>query len=699
MRTPPRHCVPIIAFLLLTTGDPAPAQQFEWSAATPETQDISSTRLDRLKDELAARRTKAFLLIRNDRIVYEWYAEGHSAAKTHYTASMAKAIVGGVSLGVAISDGRIALDDKAARCVPQWGGDPRKSQITIRHLGSHTSGLDDAEADDLPHEKLTGWQGDFWKRLAAPNDPFTLSRDTTPTLFAPGEKLQYSNPGIAMLSYVVTASLKDAPQKDIRTLLRDRVMRPIGVPDKEWSVGYGQTMQVEGLPLVGCWGGGGYTARAVARVGRLMLREGDWDGQRILSAQAVRQITSDAGTPGHGGMGWWSNQTGKYAKLPKDAYWGAGAGHQVLLVVPSLNLIAVRNGAELGVKEEYDIALNKCLFEPLIDAVSPKPDLQQGTAPYPPSKAIARIDWADKETIVRKGKGGDNWPLTWADDDHLYTAYGDAHGFEPKLPIKLSLGLARIEGGPGDFQGINLRSPTLEQKGEGPAGKKASGMLMVDGVLYLWVRNAGNSQLAWSADHGKSWTWSDWKFTTSLGCPTFLNFGRNYAGARDEYVYVYSHDHDSAYKPADRMVLARVPKDQITRREAYEFFVKRQADGEPVWSKDIEQRGAVFTYSGSCYRSGISYNAPLKRYLWCQTLPGDDPRFAGGLGIYDAPQPWGPWTTAFFTTSWDVGPGETSSFPAKWMSDDGQTLHLVFSGDDCFSVRKATITLGDTRKP
>src|SRR5262249_18330664 len=70
-----------------------------------------------------------------------------------------------------------------------------KAQITIRHLGSHTSGIEDAEADDTPHERLTGWKGDFWKRLNPPSDPFTLARDETSMLFAPSEKLQYSNPG------------------------------------------------------------------------------------------------------------------------------------------------------------------------------------------------------------------------------------------------------------------------------------------------------------------------------------------------------------------------------------------------------------------------------------------------------------------------------------------------------------------------
>ena len=99
------------------------------------------------------------------------------------------------------------------------------------------------------------------------------------------------------------------------------------------------------------------------------------------------------------------------------------------------------------------------------------------------------------------------------------------------MPEKLSLGLARIEGGPSDFLGINIRSPTCERKGNGKNGLKASGLLMVEGTLYLWARNAGNAQLAWSSDHGQTWTWTDWKFSTSFGCPAFLNFGRNYAGA------------------------------------------------------------------------------------------------------------------------------------------------------------------------
>ena len=239
----------------------------------------------------------------------------------------------------------------------------------MRHLGSHTSGLGDAEENGLPHDRLTGWKGDFWKRLDPPHDPFTIARDQVPVLFEPGTRLQYSNPGIAMLTYVVTAAVTN----DARTMLKTRVMRPIGVADNEWSVGYDKTFLVAGSPLVAAWGGGSFTPRALARVGRLVLRGGEWDGQRILAEDAVRQITGDAGLPGHCGMGWWTNADGRYAHLPRDAVWGAGAGDQVLFVVPSLRLIMVRNGRELApapqtgdVLERFHDPRAKILLAPLI---------------------------------------------------------------------------------------------------------------------------------------------------------------------------------------------------------------------------------------------------------------------------------------------------------------------------------------------
>src|SRR5688572_848838 len=78
--------------------------------------------------------------------------------------------------------------------------------------------------------------------------------------------------------------------------------------------------------------------------------------------------------------------------------------------------------------------------------------------PYPPSPVIARIDWAPTNTIIRAARDGDNFPLTWADDDALYTTWGDGTGFIPKVEKKLSLGFALITGFPPDFTGTNIRS-------------------------------------------------------------------------------------------------------------------------------------------------------------------------------------------------------------------------------------------------
>ncbi len=131
----------------------------------------------------------------------------------------------------------------------------------------------------------------------------------------------------------------------------------------------------------------------------------------------------------------------------------------------------------------------------------------------------------------------------------------------------------------------------------------------------------------------------------------------------------------------------------MRERAAYEFFVRIDGDGKPVWSRSIAERGSVFDAPGACYRPRVTYHPVLKRYLLNMIGPGGDTRFAGGFGIYDAPEPWGPWTTVYYTEAWDVGPGETNSFPSKWFSADGRTAWMVFSSDDNFCVRKATFAL------
>ncbi len=688
----------------------------EWPSAAPQEMGLDPAMLEQAK-AYALSGGGSGCVVRLGRRVIAWGDQ----RKLYDLKSTTKSI-GVTALGLAIADGKVRLEDKAVQHHPGFGCPPDEnrhtgwlSRVTLLHLATHTAGF------------------------AKPGGYTALG-------FEPGTRWAYSDGGPNWLADCLTLVYR----RDLAEVMFERVFAPLGIrrSDLGWRENAYRPRTIEGIPRREFGSGIHANVDAMARIGYLYLRMGEWKGERILPRDFVAAVgrppewlphvpVADPRQYGqasrHYGLLWWNNADGTLKGVPRDAFWSWGLYESLIVVIPSLDLVVARAGEswKRASAEHYDVL--RGFLEPIVGAASaarpgpavlpgrpplpgrPAPPDQpaapegpgrasgliprqlrlvsasgvQAKPPYPPSPVIAGIQWAPPETVVRRAPGSDNWPLTWGDDDVLYGAYGDGRGFAPFVERKLSLGLCRIVGGPEDFRGENLRSPSAERTGDGPAGPKASGMLMVEGTLYMLVRNTGNAQLAWSRDRGRTWTWAQWKFRVSFGCPTFLNFGPNYAGARDAYVYLYSPDSPSAYRRADRMVLARVPKDRITDPAAYEYFQEIR-EGSPVWTRDVHRRGAVFVHAGHCYRSSVTWHPVLRRYLWCQTGLGDDPRWEGGLAIYDAPEPWGPWTTVFFTTRWDIGPGETSSLPSKWMSADGRTAYLVFSGNDCFSVRKAT---------
>ncbi len=683
------------AVLFLSGAAPAAnaAKIFVWESIPAELAGLDSTRLAAMIDNHQELGTKALLVVRGDKIALEWYAEGHGPDKKHYTASLAKALVGGMSLLVALSDGQVDPDDPVSDYIPYWKGDPLRSKITIRHLATHSSGIEDAETPGLSHFEQTGWKYRFWKQDP---DPFNMASRHAPVIYEPGQMYHYSNPGIGLLSNVITTKMGI----DVRTLLQQRIMDPIGAPRESYSMGYGKTFEVDGLKLVPNWGGGGYTARTVARVGRLLLRRGNWEGTQVVDSTWAHKVVQYAGTPiearGEPGsnpapaLGFYSNFDGVWENVPRDAFAGGGAGNQILVVIPSLSMIIVRNGSLLDKSENPSFwgGVETHLLDPVMEALI--------EPPLPASGMIDSISFEPASGIEIAALECDNWPITWARDDAMYTAYGDGWGFKHEIEKKLSNGLARIDGGPEDWSGVNIRTQTGETVGQGPNGPKASGMLSIDGVLYKWMRNTANSQLLWSRDNGITWEWG-FKFTEneSMGCPAFLNFGRDYEGARDSYVYSYSQDGPSAYENYDRVMLARVPVDKITEREAYEFLSGYDSAGNPTWSADINERAGTLSFPGHCHRLDVTYNPGIGRYLMVMAA-----NHRGSLGIYEASEPWGPWRTAYFTPYWGLGDTHGYRIPSKWISDDGRSFYLVFSGRvfgeisyDAFCVRKATIHL------
>ncbi len=154
-------------------------------------------------------------------------------------------------------------------------------------------------------------------------------------------------------------------------------------------------------------------------------------------------------------------------------------------------------------------------------------------------------------------------------------------------------------------------------------------------------------------------------------------------------MYTYSQAGGSAYESDNGLVLARVAKQRIRERSAWEFYEGLDAEGRPVWTADAARSGAVFSYPANCQRVDVVYDAGIGRYL--MALGYDH---AGGWGLFDAPAPWGPWTTILHR-EWDVADTHGYRLPAKWISSDGLSLTLVFSGlkpNDAFCTRGLTLT-------
>jgi hypothetical protein len=332
--------------------------------------------------------------------------------------------------------------------------------------------------------------------------------------------------------------------------------------------------------------------------------------------------------------------------------------------------------------------------------------------PYPHSPIIKQItfDWSSH---IRRASGSDNWPVTWADDDHQYTVWGDGGGFGGTNSIgRSSLGVARIEGNWHDFTPVNIWGGYHNENDNNVTGK-SYGIVCIEGILYMWcgLFQTANDQfnqtkLAFSLDHGASWEFVDWAYTREEGImmPTVCNYDKNYENARDNYVYVYlirfqSYEGPDNYEDKVSWLncqkpglidLARVHKDSVVIREAYSFFAGRE-NNNPIWTNDLKERIPVFENpDGVGWCINVSYNSRLKRYL-LTTEHTETHR--GNIGIFDASEPWGPWTTVLYQEKWGEGhiPLNTFywNFSNKWLSEDGEHFSLIFSGrkeNDSFNL-------------
>jgi CubicO group peptidase (beta-lactamase class C family) len=111
---------------------------------------------------------------------------------------------------------------------------------------------------------------------------------------------------------------------------------------------------------------------AMARLGYLYLNGGNWNGRQIVSRAHVDLSTKSyysripISMLRQYGLLWWNNNSGYLAGVPRDAYWSTGKNNNHTLVVPSLNLVAVRIGIDGWSNHGGNHAQ---FFKPICDAV------------------------------------------------------------------------------------------------------------------------------------------------------------------------------------------------------------------------------------------------------------------------------------------------------------------------------------------
>ncbi len=322
-------------------------------------------------------------------------------------------------------------------------------------------------------------------------------------LFEPGTRWKYSDAGPNWLAECLTLAYR----RDMNDLLFERVFSPIGIgkDDLVWRKNQYRPHEIDGIVRREFGSGISANVEALSRFGYLYLREGRWRDQQILPKDFVKAAgTADpavaklpvtdpdeyGSASKHYGLLWWNNADGTLPGVPRDAFWTWGLYDSLVVVMPSLDVVVVRTGKSWKRDGGGHYAVLEPFLRPIAESVEDSADVEtSAAAPYPPSPVIASIEWAPPETIRRAAPGSDNWPMTWGSDDRLYTAYGDGWGFGSRQGRKkLSLGLSVVTGGPDDWKGSDLAASSFERTGNGPSGEKASGLLMVDGVLYALLQ-------------------------------------------------------------------------------------------------------------------------------------------------------------------------------------------------------------------
>ncbi|HNS11028.1 MAG TPA: serine hydrolase [Bacteroidia bacterium] len=271
--------------------------------------------------------TVAFLIIRNDTILYEKYFDGYEESSTVASFSMAKSYVSAL-IGIAIAEGKIVSeDDLVIKYVPELKVSPGWDKVTIHHLLQMSSGIRSSEAYNTP---FSGAASIYYGRTLRKNvRNLKIEKE-------PMSGFEYKSINTQLLGLI----LERATGKSQTEYLDEKIWKPLSMEfDASWSI----DKQNNGLEKSFCCINA--KARDFAKFGRLYLNKGNWNGVQVIPGDWVEKSTK---INQEKGAAWFYNRQWWIGSEAHGDFSAIGHLGQYIYVMPKKNLILVRLGKSRG---------------------------------------------------------------------------------------------------------------------------------------------------------------------------------------------------------------------------------------------------------------------------------------------------------------------------------------------------------------
>ncbi|MEM9991428.1 MAG: serine hydrolase [Bacteroidota bacterium] len=308
------------------------AGNFKKALPTADSLTISQTALDKLSDYTQKQHSTALLVLHKGQLVLEKYWGNSHQDQTSNSMSMVKTMMG-VLTGMAIEDGKIGSEmDLVADYIEEWKGDER-DKITIQDLLYMQSGLRNEDNGSDPRHDLC-WM------YAGPNVLKTTLE--IPAIKPAGEIYEYNNANSQMLGIII----ERATGVPIEEYASEKIWKRIGAKDAGWWID-----RPDGMPKTFCC----YFARARdwARMGKMLMDGGKWEGQQVVPAQWVKKMLIPSKLERDYGYQLWlgfeagGRKDDQREEMPiAPLFTMDGREKQQVYMIPSEDLVIVRIGEE-----------------------------------------------------------------------------------------------------------------------------------------------------------------------------------------------------------------------------------------------------------------------------------------------------------------------------------------------------------------